>query len=109
MTPEPGHKKRQHTFKLFLNYINENKSVVSTQLIDNNCIVNPGSQLPFFFFFSIWSHMHARAHALISIYLDKYLFYFILFYFILFYFILFYFILFYFILFFFYAHNLRLI
>ena len=83
MTPEPGHKKRQHTFKLFLNYINE--SVVSTQLIENNCIVNLGFQLPFF---PIWSHMHARAHACISIYLDMYLFLFY-FYFILFFFIFF--------------------
>ena len=55
MTPEPGHKKDNIHLNFFLNYMNE--SVVSTQLIENNCIVNPGFQLPFF---PIWSHMHAR-------------------------------------------------
>ena len=101
MTPEPGHKKRQHTFKLFLNYINENKSVVSTQLIENNCIVNPGFQLPFFSNLVTHARARTRMHFHILRYVFIFILFFILFYFILFYFILFYLILIYFILFYF--------
>ena len=73
MTPEPGHKKDNIHLNFFLNYINE--SVVSTQLIENNCIVNPGFQLPFF------SNLvtHARARTRMHFHILRYVFIFIFF------------------------------
>ena len=77
MTSEQGHKKDNKHLNFFKLYKRKQNNVVSTQLIDNNCIVNPGSQLPFFF--NLVTHARTRTRTHFHILRYVFIYFFILF------------------------------